>query len=43
LHDTWLDLLDNDEKQHHFMAFWNKALKILSNNNDKDYLIQRYE
>ncbi len=43
LHETWLDLLDNDEKQHHLMAFWNKALNVLSNNKDKYYLIHRYE
>jgi len=42
LHDTWKELLDEQEKEHHKMEFWNKALNILSNNKDKDYLVQRY-
>jgi hypothetical protein len=43
LHDTWIELLDDQEKEHHIMGFWNKALNILSANEDKEYLVQRYE
>ena len=43
LHDTWLELLDDKEKEHHIMGFWNKALNVLSTNKDKEYLVQRYE
>lgn len=43
LHDTWIELLDDQEKEHHVMEFWNKALNVLSTNEDKEYLVQRYE
>jgi len=43
LHDTWIELLDEQEKEHHIMGFWNKALNVLSINEDKEYLVQRYE
>ena len=43
LHDTWIELLDDQEKEHHIMGFWNKALNVLSTNEDKEYLVQRYE
>jgi len=43
LHDTWIELLDDNEKEHHIMGFWNKALSVLSDNKDKKYLCQRYE
>jgi hypothetical protein len=43
LHDTWIELLDDKEKEHHIMEFWNKALYVLSTNKDKKYLVQRYE
>jgi len=43
LHETWLSILNQSEKGHHFMAYWNKALNALSNNKEKEYLIQRYE
>jgi len=43
LHDTWMNLLTYDEKSHHIMGYWNKALSTLSYNNDKKYLIDRYE
>ena len=43
LHDTWIELLDKQEKIHHLMGFWNKALNVLSTNEDKEYLVQRYE
>jgi hypothetical protein len=42
LHDTWVELLDGQEKEHHIMGFWNKALNVLSTNKDKEYLVQRY-
>jgi len=42
LHDTWIELLDDKEKEHHIMEFWNKALNVLSTNKDKKYLVQRY-
>jgi hypothetical protein len=43
LHDTWIELLDDKEKEHHIMGYWNKALHVLSNCKDKEYLCQRYE
>lgn len=43
LHDTWIELLDEKEKEHHIMGFWNKALHVLSNCKDKEYLCKRYE
>lgn len=43
LHDTWIELLDDKEKEHHIMGFWNKALHVLSNGKDKEYLVDRYE
>ncbi len=43
LHATWVELLDDKEKKHHIMEFWNKALNVLSTNKEKEYLIQRYE
>ena len=42
-HDTWIELLDDQEKENHIMGFWNKALNVLSTNEDKEYLVQRYE
>lgn len=43
LHDTWIKLLDEQEKEHHIMKFWNEALYVLSPNEDKEYLVRRYE
>lgn len=43
LHDIWVELLDDQEKEHHIMGFWNKALTVLSTNEEKEYLVQRYE
>ena len=43
LHDTWVELLDAKEKKHHVMEFWNKALNVLSDCKDKEYLCKRYE
>ena len=43
LHDTWIELLDENEKVHHVMGFWNKALSVLFDCKDKEYLCQRYE
>ena len=43
LHDAWIELLDDKEKEHHIMRFWNKALHVLSDCKDKEYLCQRYE
>lgn len=43
LHDTWIELLDEKEKEHHVMGFWNEALYVLSDCKDKEYLIDRYE
>ena len=43
LHDTWIELLYDKEKEHHVMGFWNKALNVLSSNKEKEYLVQRYE
>jgi hypothetical protein len=43
LHDTWIELLDDKEKEHHVMGLWNTALNVLSDNKDKEYLIDRYE
>ena len=43
LHDTWIELLDDQEKEHHIMGFWNNALNVLSTNEDKEYLVQKYE
>lgn len=43
LHDTWVKLLDENEREHHVMGFWNKSLNVLSDNEDKKYLCQRYE
>lgn len=43
LHDTWIELLDRKEREHHIMGFWNKALHVLSAGKDKEYLVRRYE
>jgi hypothetical protein len=43
LHDTWVELLDEKEKEQHFMGFWNKALHVLLDCKDKEYLCKRYE
>lgn len=43
LHDSWIELLDEKEKEHHVMGFWNKALHVLPDCEDKEYLCQRYE
>lgn len=42
LHDTWISLLEKNEKQRHVMAYWDKALPNLSDNLDKKYLVDRY-
>jgi hypothetical protein len=42
-HETWMSLLSPVERQNHIMAFWNKALLVLSDNENKNYLIARYE
>jgi len=43
LHETWMALLSNDEKQRHIMDYWNTALSTLSDSKDKKYLVERYE
>jgi hypothetical protein len=42
LHDTWLSILDREEKENHCMGYWNKALAALSDNVEKSYLMERY-
>ncbi|MBN2260301.1 MAG: hypothetical protein JW702_07135 [Clostridiales bacterium] len=43
LHKVWHTLLTSEEKNKHIFGFWNKSLHCLSDNNDKIYLINRYE
>lgn len=43
LHDSWLKMLEDEEKERHIMDFWNKVLNVLTDSKEKKYLVKRYE
>ena len=42
LHDIWKALLTENEKKHFFSGYWNKALHILKEHEQANYLKERY-
>jgi len=43
LHGTWNSILNEEERKKHIFSFWNNSLRCLSENEEKKYLLERYE
>ena len=43
IHEVWLDLLSDYEKNKFRAGYWNQSLDLITDNDLKNYLIERYK